>query len=60
MKITARKRTRCKCGCWVNPGDIITWSSETKRTTGCKHCGQTGYPPDCPDSDDIRWDRLGN
>ena len=52
--ITAKKRSKCSCGCWVVPGSKIQWNPETGRTVGCKACLWEGKPPDEPE--DPVWD----
>ena len=49
--ITAKKRSQCSCGTWVNPGSKILWNPKTGRTVGCKPCLWEGVPPDEPDDD---------
>ncbi len=61
LKITAKKRTKCSCGTWVNPGWKILWDTGTRRTSGCPYCApkETEHPPDVeagPQPFDAYWD----
>ncbi len=42
MRITAKLRTMCSCGRWVDKGDEIEWDRSSKRTAGCVLCNYTG------------------
>ena len=48
VAMTARLRTRCQCGAWVQPGQRILWDPDTRRTCGCAACKpeQTEQHPD--------------
>lgn len=38
IEITAKKRSRCKCGSWVRPGQKILWNKNTRKTEECGWC----------------------
>lgn len=38
VRITARFRSRCLCGTWVHPGQVILWDTKLRKTCGCATC----------------------
>lgn len=56
-RITAKLRTKCTCGTWVQPGWKILWDPEYKMTVGCPFCkpNKTQEVPD-PEASDAPFD----
>ena len=42
----AKKRSRCRCGCWVAVGDRLLWDTSSHLTEGCAACRFSGESPD--------------
>jgi hypothetical protein len=44
-RLTAKKTSRCSCGCYVHEGDALDWDVDSRRTVGCRACNFTGEDP---------------